>query len=143
MGHKKNNESFGQIKIKIMNTLKNKVSLIGRIGKTPEKQLVGTNKNYILTSFPLAVNDKYKDKNGQWHENTHWYNLTAWGKTAERISEILKKGQEIMIEGKMINKIYEKDGEKRYSTDIEVTEFLVLSRNFSSKNEFSSNSTEE
>ena len=110
-----------------MNTLRNKVNLIGRIGKTPEIQKVGTSKDYALTKFPLATNENYKDKNGQWHENTQWHNLIAWGKTAEHISLLISKGQEVMIEGRLVNKSYEKDGEKRFSTDIEVTDFLLLS----------------
>lgn len=118
-----------------MNTLRNKVNLIGRIGKNPEIQTVGTTKDYALTRFPLATNESYKDKNGQWHENTQWHNLMAWGKTAERITKLIQKGQEIMIEGRIVNKMYEKDGEKRYSTDIEVTDFLLLSPKNTDKEE--------
>lgn len=110
-----------------MNTLRNKVSLIGRIGKTPELQKVGTSKDYALTKFPLATNESYKDKNGQWHDNTQWHNLVAWGKTAERIASLITKGQEVMIEGKIVNNSYEKDGEKRFTTDIEVADFLMIS----------------
>ncbi len=120
-----------------MNTLRNKVNLIGRIGKNPEIQTVGTTKDYALTRFPLATNESYKDKNGQWHENTQWHNLMAWGKTAERITKLIQKGQEIMIEGRIVNKMYEKDGEKRYTTDIEVTDFLLLSpKNIDKEEEF-------
>ena len=118
-----------------MNTLRNKVNLIGRIGKNPEIQTVGTTKDYALTRFPLATNESYKDKNGQWHENTQWHNLVIWGKTAERMSNTITKGQEIMIEGRLVNKQYEKDGEKRYSTDIEVTDFLLVSTRTAEKTE--------
>lgn len=110
-----------------MNTLRNKVSLIGRVGKTPEVQTVGSSKDYALTKFSLATNENYKDKNGQWHDNTQWHNLVAWGKTAERIASLITKGQEVMIEGRIVNKSYEKDGEKRFTTDIEVSDFLLIS----------------
>lgn len=110
-----------------MNTLRNKVSLIGRVGKTPEVQNVGSSKDYALTKFSLATNENYKDKNGQWHDNTQWHNLVAWGKTAERIASLITKGQEVMIEGRIVNKSYEKDGEKRFTTDIEVSDFLLIS----------------
>ena len=110
-----------------MNTLRNKVNLIGRIGMNPELKTVGTTKDYALTNFSLATNESYKDKNGQWHENTQWHNLIAWGKVAERITKLVQKGQEIMIEGKIVNKMYEKEGEKRYTTNIEITDFLLLS----------------
>jgi single-strand DNA-binding protein len=123
MGSKNKLKSF------IMNTLRNKVSLIGRIGKTPELQKVGSSKDYALTKLSLATNENYKDKNGQWHEKTQWHNLVAWGKTAERISSLISKGQEVMIEGKIVNNSYEKDGEKRFTTDIEVADFLLISSN--------------
>ncbi len=116
-----------------MNTLRNKVSLIGRVGQNIEMQKVGASKDYSLVKFPLATNENFKDKNGQWQENTQWHNLIIWGKTAERISNMVTKGQEIMIEGKLVNKQYEKDGEKRYSTEIEVTDFLLVSTRNSEK----------
>ncbi len=116
-----------------MNTLRNKVNLIGRIGKNPELQTVGASKDYALTKFPLATNESYRDKNGQWHDNTQWHNLIAWGKTAERITKMILKGQELMIEGKIVNKMYEKDGEKKYTTEIEVTDFLMISPKNSEK----------
>jgi single-strand DNA-binding protein len=118
-----------------MNTLRNKVSLIGRIGQNIEMQKVGASKDYSLVKVPLATNESYKDKNGQWQDNTQWHNLVIWGKTAERISIMVTKGQEIMIEGRLVNKQYEKDGEKRYSTDIEVTDFLLVSPKNTEKTE--------
>lgn len=118
-----------------MNTLRNKVSLIGRIGQNIEMQKVGASKDYSLVKVPLATNESYKDKNGQWQDNTQWHNLVIWGKTAERMSNTITKGQEIMIEGRLVNKQYEKDGEKRYSTDIEVTDFLLVSTRTSEKTE--------
>ena len=118
-----------------MNTLRNKVSLIGRIGQNIEMQKVGALKDYSLVKVPLATNESYKDKNGQWQDITQWHNLVIWGKTAERISSMVTKGQEIMIEGRLVNKQYEKDGEKRYSTDIEVTDFLLVSPKNTEKTE--------
>jgi single-strand DNA-binding protein len=118
-----------------MNTLRNKVSLIGRIGQNIEMQKVGASKDYSLVKVPLATNESYKDKNGQWQDNTQWHNLVIWGKTAERISSMVTKGQEVMIEGRLVNKQYQKDGEKRYSTDIEVTDFLLVSPKNTEKTE--------
>lgn len=118
-----------------MSTLRNKVSLIGRLGKKPEIQKVGN--DYSLTRFSIATNESYKDKNGKWIENTQWHNVFAWGKTAERLSNLLDKGQELMIEGKLVNKSYEKGGEKRFSTDIEITDFLMLTPKNNDKSEIS------
>ena len=108
-----------------MNTLRNKVSLIGRLGQEPTIQTVGNNRQ--LVKFPLATNENYKDKTGKWVENTQWHNIVVWGKTAERIAALSAKGQEIMLEGRIVNHSYEKDGEKRFATDIEMTDFLLLS----------------
>ena len=108
----------------IMSTLRNKVSLIGRLGQKPAIQKVGN--DYTITRFSIATNENFKDKNGQWKENTQWHSVYAWGKTAERLVKLVDKGQELMIEGKLVNKSYEKAGEKRYSTDIEISDFLVL-----------------
>lgn len=108
-----------------MNTLRNKVSLIGRLGAQPEVKTFETGST--LASFNLATNENYKDKDGQWHERTQWHTVNAWGKVAERVDKALKKGQEIIVEGKLVHKKYEsKTGEKRYSTIIEATEFLLL-----------------
>jgi len=109
-----------------MNTLRNKVNLIGRLGAKPETQeLKG---GYVLTRFSIATRESYKDKNGKWQDNTQWHQITAWGKVAERIVRVLDKGQEVALEGKLINRSYEsKAGEKRYSTEIEIHEFLLLS----------------
>lgn len=108
-----------------MNTLRNKVSLIGRLGAQPE--VVTLDSGRTLARFSLATNENYKNKEGAWQENTQWHNITAWGKTAELISKLLNKGQEVVVEGKLVNSSYEtKEGEKRFSTAIEVNEFLLL-----------------
>lgn len=108
-----------------MNTLRNKVSLIGRLGAQPE--VTTFDSGSTLARFTLATNESYKDKNGQWHENTQWHTVNAWGKTAERVKKALSKGQEVIVEGKLVHQTYEnKAGEKRYGTVIEATEFLLL-----------------
>jgi len=109
-----------------MNALRNKVSLIGRLGAEPE--VVTLESGVTFARFTLATNESYKGKDGTWKENTQWHNLKAWGKTAEIVSKVLKKGLEIVVEGKIVNENYEtKKGEKRYGTSIEVNEFLILS----------------
>lgn len=108
-----------------MNAIKNKVSLIGRLGAQPE--LVTFESGKTLARFSIATNENYKDKSGNWKEQTQWHNITAWGKTATLVGKVLKKGQEVIVEGRLVNKSYEtKTGEKRYSTEIEVSEFLAL-----------------
>jgi single-strand DNA-binding protein len=110
-----------------MNALRNKVNLIGRLGADPELVTFETGK--ILTRFTLATKEDFKDKSGEWQNNTQWYNINAWGKTAERVKKSLSKGNEIILEGRIVNQTYEtKTGEKRYSTIVEVSDFLLLSQ---------------
>tara|TARA_R110002072_G_scaffold302889_1_gene489492 strand:- start:12926 stop:13276 length:351 start_codon:yes stop_codon:yes gene_type:complete len=108
-----------------MNALRNKVSLIGRLGAKPE--FVKLDGGRTLAKLRIATNESYKNKAGEWVENTQWHNVKTWGKSADLVAKILDKGAEIALEGKLINSSYQtKEGEKRFSTEIEMKEFLVL-----------------
>lgn len=108
-----------------MNTLRNKVSLIGRLGAQPE--VVKFESGNALTRFSIATNEPYRNKDGEWQEQTQWHDIKAWGKLGEVVSRKLKKGQEVAIDGRIVNKEYEsKTGEKRFSTSIELKQFLLL-----------------
>ena len=107
--------------------MKNRVQLIGRVGQDPEvKNLEGGKK---LATITIATNDVYYKDNGDKVEQTEWHRVTAWGKTAEIIEKYVTKGKEIAIEGKLTHRTYEdKNGEKRYVTDIVVNEMLLLGK---------------
>lgn len=108
-----------------MNALKNKVTLIGRLGAQPE--LVTFESGRTLARFTVATNERFKDKGGEWQDITQWHTINAWGKIAERVKRTLDKGNEIILEGRLVNQSYEsKSGEKRFSTIVEATEFLVI-----------------
>ncbi|MGZ4033829.1 MAG: single-stranded DNA-binding protein [Bacteroidia bacterium] len=108
-----------------MNALRNKVQLIGNLGMDPEvKSLEGGKK---LAKVSIATNETYKNSKGERITETQWHNLIAWGKTAEIVEKFLKKGTEVAVEGKLINRNYiDKEGVKRYVTEIEVSEVLML-----------------
>lgn len=109
-----------------MNNLRNKVSLIGRLGAQPE--FTQTEKGAKLVRFSLAINSSYKNKAGERVDETQWMNIKAWGNTADLIHKVLKKGQEVAVEGRLVTNSYEtKNGEKRFATDVEINEFLILS----------------
>ena len=110
-----------------MSTLRNKVTLVGRPGMAPEvKDLDNGNK---LARVKLATSESYKNKQGERVENTQWHNIVAWGSTAGLFEKYVKKGQEIMVEGKLVTRSYDgKDGEKRYVTEIEVSDLLFLGK---------------
>lgn len=108
-----------------MNTLRNRVQLIGNPGMDPEvKVLDGGNK---LAKFSIATNESYKNAKGERVTETQWHNVIAWGKTAELIEKFVKKGKEVGIEGKLSNRSYEdSDGTKKYVTEVVVNELLLL-----------------
>jgi len=104
--------------------MKNRVQLIGHIGQEPEVKTVNDKK---VANITLATNDFYTNDKGEKVEQTEWHRITAWGKTAEIIEKYVSKGKEIAIEGKLSYRNYEdKDGIKRYVTEIVATEILLL-----------------
>lgn len=107
--------------------MRNKVQLIGHVGQEPEvKTIEGGRKVAKLT---LATNENYTNNKGEKVEQTEWHRLTAWGKTAEIIEKYVVKGKEIAIEGKLTHRSYDdKNGEKRYVTDIVVNELLLIGK---------------
>lgn len=108
-----------------MNSLKNSVQLIGNLGNAPEIVTLESSKK--LAKFSLAVNESYKNANGEKVDNTNWFNVVAWGKSAELIEQLLNKGSQVAINGKLSSRSYEdKEGQKKYVTEIILNEFLLL-----------------
>jgi len=107
--------------------MRNKVQLIGHVGQDPEiKNLEGGKK---LATVTLATNEQYTNAKGEKVEQTEWHRITAWGKTAEIIEKYVVKGKEIAIEGKLSHRSYDdKNGEKRYVTEIIVNELLLIGK---------------
>ncbi|WP_420603150.1 single-stranded DNA-binding protein [Flagellimonas sp.] len=110
-----------------MNSLKNKVQLIGNLGNDPE--MVTLENGNKLAKFSIATNETYKNATGEKVTDTQWHNIVAWGKIAEIVENFLVKGKEVAIEGKLISRSYEtKEGEKRYITEIKCNELLMLGK---------------
>ena len=110
-----------------MNSLRNRVQLIGNPGMDPEVKELDKGKK--MAKFSLATNDYYRNANGERVDETQWHNVVAWGKTAELVEKFVKKGREIGLEGKLINRSYEtKDGERRYVTEVVLNDLLLLGR---------------
>ncbi len=108
-----------------MNSLRNRVQLIGHPGMDPEvKSLENGNK---LAKFSMATNEHYKNAKGEKVTDTQWHNVVAWGKTAELIERFVRKGKECGIEGKLVSRNFEtKEGEKRYVTEVVVNDLLLI-----------------
>ncbi len=114
-------------KLKNMYALKNKVQLIGNLGNAPEVRNTETGKK--LVRFSVATNEQYKNAKGERVTETQWHNLIAWGKVADIAEKFLAKGTEVAIEGKLVNRNYmDKEGNKKYITEIQVTELLMLGK---------------
>lgn len=108
-----------------MYALRNKVQLIGHLGNAPDVRTTESGKK--LARFSVATNESYTNAQGQKIKETQWHNLVAWGKLAEIVEKYLGKGSEVVIEGKLVNRNYtDKEGNKKYITEIEVNELLML-----------------
>ncbi|MSQ46460.1 MAG: single-stranded DNA-binding protein [Ignavibacteria bacterium] len=102
----------------------NKVTLIGHLGKDPELRI--TTNNTPVATFSMATNESYKDSEGKLIEKTEWHNIVLWRKVAEIAQQYLKKGSKIYLEGKIATRSYEKDGQKKYITEIVGDTLLML-----------------
>jgi single-strand DNA-binding protein len=105
----------------------NKVILVGNLGKDPElKQTAG---GASVCTFTLATTDRYKNKQGEPQEKTKWHNIVVWGSLAEICGKYLAKGKQVYIEGKIQNRSYDdRDGNKRYITEIVASDMQMLGR---------------
>jgi len=109
-----------------MNAMKNRVQLIGNVGNDPEIKTLENGRK--LAHVTIATNEKYTNDKGEKVEQTEWHRVTAWGKTAEIIEKYVVKGKEVAIEGKLTHRSYDKNGEKKYVTEVVVNEILLLSK---------------
>ena len=108
-----------------MSTLRNKVQLIGKAGNDPEIKSFDNDRK--LASLSLATNEIYRNDKGDKVEETQWHKIAAWGKTAEIIEKYVTKGKEIAVEGKLVHRSFDdKNGEKRYVTEVVVSELVLL-----------------
>lgn len=113
------------VKLKTMYALKNKVQLIGNLGNNPDVRTTESGKKWAR--FSVATNEVYRNAKGDKVTETQWHYLVAWGKVAEIAEKYLQKGSEVAIEGKLVNRSYtDKDGVKKYVTEVQVNELLML-----------------
>ena len=103
----------------------NKVILIGNLGGDPE--LFRFENGNAKTTFRIATNEKWKDRDGKLQERTEWHTIVTFGATAENCDKYLSKGRSVYVEGKIQTREYEKDGQTRYITEIVGTNVTFLS----------------
>ncbi|NCA85709.1 MAG: single-stranded DNA-binding protein [Clostridia bacterium] len=108
-----------------MKSLKNSVHLIGNLGMDPEVKDVANGRK--MARFSLATSDTYTNQKGEKVTETQWHNLLIWGKLAEVAGQYLKKGKQIAVEGRLETNSYDdKDGNRKYYTQIVVNDLLML-----------------
>lgn len=94
----------------------NKIIILGRLGKEPE--LKYSKSGTAILNVTIATNDSYKDGD-EWKERTEWHSVVMFGKRAEAIAQYCKKGDQLLVEGKIqTQKWQDKDGNDRYKTEI-------------------------
>ena len=111
----------------------NKAILVGNVGKDPEVRYL--EKNLVVANFTLATTDRgYTTQNGiQIPERTEWHNIVAWKTLAELSEKYIRKGSQLYIEGKIQTRSWEKDGIKRYTTEILADNIMLLGKKSESK----------
>src|SRR6476660_1680238 len=104
----------------------NKVMLLGNLGADPELKM--TQGGQSVLKLRLATTETYLDKNQTRQERTEWHSVTMWGKRGEALAKFLTKGERIFVEGSLRTSSYEKNGEKRYSTEINASNIILGGR---------------
>ena len=104
----------------------NKAILVGRLGRDPETRYTPAGK--AVTNFTMATSETWKDDSGERQERTEWHRIVIWGKLAETAAKYLSKGSQVYIEGKLQTREWtDKDGQKKYTTEIVASSLVMLS----------------
>ncbi len=105
----------------------NRVTLIGNLGKDPEVRTLDSGTK--VAQFPLATNENYQDREGNWQTKTEWHSIVLWRNYAERAEKFLKKGMLLYLEGKITYRKYtDQEGKDRYITEIVGSTYRMLDR---------------
>ena len=108
-----------------MNDLRNKVQLIGHLGREVDFKQLENGKSIARVS--LATKEVRKNQAGEKEINTQWHNIIAWGKQAERMQVYFKKGKQVAVQGKLAHRSYEdQDGIKRQVSEVVLKEFMLI-----------------
>ncbi|MCB0548753.1 MAG: single-stranded DNA-binding protein [Phaeodactylibacter sp.] len=104
----------------------NRVILIGNLGRDPEVRRLEN--GAVVAKFPIATNENYKDKSGEWQSQTEWHDIVVWRNLAERAESTLKKGMGVYVEGKLTHRSWQdQDGNTRYTTEVVGSYFRIIS----------------
>ena len=105
----------------------NKVLLIGNVGRDPEVRHLES--GAAVATFTLATTERYKDRNGQYQDQTEWHNIVCWRNLAEFSQNYIVKGSQIFVEGKIRTRSWtDQTGQKRYTTEIVADNIRLLGK---------------
>lgn len=105
----------------------NKIIVIGNVGRDPELRYTANGKSMV--KFSLATNHRFQDQNGEWQEQTEWFNVIAWNQLGERVMERIQKGSQAYIEGRLQSRTWTgNDGKERKDLEIIANTILSLDR---------------
>ena len=105
----------------------NKAIIVGNLGSDPE--LRHTQGGTPVANFRVATNEVYKSRDGERTERTEWHRVVAFGRLAEICGQYLKKGKQVYLEGRIQTRDWDdKEGNKRYTTEIVATQMVMLGR---------------
>lgn len=105
----------------------NKVLLIGNVGRDPEVRHLESGTS--VATFTLATTERYKDKNGQYQDQTEWHNIVCWRNLADLSQNYINKGSQIFVEGKIRTRSWtDQTGQKRYTTEIIADNIRLLGK---------------
>jgi single-strand DNA-binding protein len=99
----------------------NSVTLVGRVGQTPEIKTLESGQR--LARLSIATSEKYTNKQGEKIEETDWHNVVVWGKLVDVIEKYVNKGDLLYLQGKLKTRSWEQDGAKRYATEVVLSGF--------------------
>lgn len=112
----------------------NKVMLIGNVGNDPEVRYLESNPqnpatNAKVASFRLATTERFRDRNGELHENTEWHSIVAWRSNADLAEKFIHKGSQIYVEGKLRTRQWtDQTGAKRFTTEVVADTIQLLGK---------------
>ena len=108
-----------------MNTLKNKVNLIGNLGALPQVREVAQGRK--VARMTVATHNSYRNASGERVTDTQWHTVVAWGRIADQVQRLLAKGTPVMVDGRLVHRTYTgKEGLKRHITEVVLSEFKVI-----------------
>ena len=110
----------------MMNDGMNKVLLLGNLGANPELRFTAT--GTAVLNFRLATSETFVDRNKEPQSRTDWHSVVVWGARAQGLSKVLNKGTAVLVEGGLRTSTFEKDGLKRYKTEVHARDVHLVGR---------------